>query len=333
MMRISDIGERDFLRKISAFVRVPQDAVLQWDDDASDIPLDSERHVVINVDTLVGSTDRLPGMSAAQIGRKVAVMTLSDLVAKGVQPTMMMLSLSVPPDTNQEESLEIVRGASQYCLKNGVQLIGGDTGLADDLVVTGVAIGTAHPAEIVPRSGAKPGDIVAVSGRFGLTSVAFKMLLEGLEPPPSLAQRALIAAYKPVIDYDLIRRLRSASAVTSSMDSSDGLAVTLNAISEHSNVRLEIERIPMAPGVADFASANGLDAMDLVFGGGEEFALVFTVPPEKWDDAVEISRQSTFGMTRIGRVTQGRGVVLLGEAGSNPVPIPPRGYDSFREWS
>lgn len=329
-MKTGKLGERAFLERISGFVRIPQGSRLGWDEDACDIPIDDSTHIVINVDTFVASTDRLPGMSEAQMGRKLAVMTLSDIVAKGVRPRAMMLSLAVPSDYPADSAEEIVRGLSQYCIKNDVEFVGGDVGTSDDVVLTGVALGTAHPDKIVPRAGARPGDIIAVSGRFGLTSVAFKMLLEGLEAHGSLSQRALIAAYKPVIDFNLVRLLAAQRAVTSAMDCSDGLGITLNTMAAHSNVAFELERIPAAGGVREFAEKHRIDLMDLVMAGGEEFALVITIPEKRWEVAREIAQASTLGLQRIGRVREGSGVTWLSPGGA--VPVTGRGYDSFKEW-
>ncbi|MHA1771308.1 MAG: thiamine-phosphate kinase [Candidatus Thorarchaeota archaeon] len=329
-MKTNEFGERQFLQMISGLVSRLPGSRLQWNDDASDFPIDENRHVVINVDTFVASTDQLPGMSDAQMGRKLAVMTMSDLVAKGVTPAAVMLSLSVPPEYDQQLAQEIVRGFSQYCIKNSIAFIGGDTGTALDVVLTGVGIGVASPDEIVTRGGARVGDIVAVSGFFGLTSVAFQMLLKGIKVDGSLAQRATIAAYKPVIDFTLVQNLVREHAVTSSMDSSDGLGITLNTMADLSGVAFELDRLPIAGGVSQFAKKHGLDLLSLVLAGGEEFALVLTIPQDKWTKAQEVAKAGIFGLRAIGRVVEGTGVTWQSPDG--PITIPATGYDSFREW-
>ncbi len=329
-MKAREFGERQFLQTIAGLVNRVPGARLAWNDDASDFPLNDDTHIVINVDTFVASTDRLPGMSEAQMGRKLAVMTLSDLVAKGVIPSAVLLSLSVPPDFEQQSAQEIVRGFSQYCMKNSVSFIGGDTGTADDVVLTGVGMGFARPDEIVARRGANVGDTIAISGHFGLTSVAFQMLLKGVEVKGSLAQRATIAAYKPVIDFTLVHNLAQHQAVTSSMDSSDGLGITLNTMASLSGVAFELTRLPISGDVRQFAKSHNIDPLELVLAGGEEFALVLTIPSEKWALAKEIANDGTFGLIEIGHVVEGSGVTLLSQDG--PVDIPSDGYDSFRRW-
>jgi len=195
-LKTGEMGERNFLAKISGYVNKPRGAVLGFDDDASDIPISDKGNLVINVDTFVRKTDWLPGMTPAQVGRKTAVMALSDLAAKGVRPIATMLSLCVPEDYDAEDASEIIRGFSQYGLKKSILYLGGDVGMCNDVVLTGVAFGVASPDAIVTRSGAQEGDIVAVTGHFGLTSVAFEVLIREQQAETELRKDALAAAYR-----------------------------------------------------------------------------------------------------------------------------------------
>ncbi|MGY5858200.1 MAG: thiamine-phosphate kinase [Candidatus Thorarchaeota archaeon] len=329
-MKTGEIGERGFLASISNYVNSVKDAKLGFDDDASDFPITDTQNLVVNVDTFVRETDWLSGMTAAQVGRKTAVMTLSDLAAKGAKPISTMLSLCVPKDFDADEASELVRGFSQYGLKAGIPFIGGDMGMASDVVLTGVGLGLAPPEGIIPRNGAKPGDIIAVTGYFGFTSVAFEVLLRGRETEPNLHKKALLAAYKPAINLDIIPALAEKSAITASMDSSDGLGISLNTIAKQSNVRFVIESLPAASGVDLFAQSNKLDEMKLVMQGGEEFHLVLTIPEEKFGLAQEIAKEKRVPLIDIGSVQKGDGVVY--ESSEGQVDIPFSGYDNFKEW-
>ncbi|MHA2377748.1 MAG: thiamine-phosphate kinase [Candidatus Thorarchaeota archaeon] len=329
-MTMGEMGERQFLRSIRDLVSEIDGARLGFDDDASDIPFTGDRSLVINVDTFVGKTDRLPGMTEAQVGRKTAVMALSDLVAKGASPVATMLSFCVPQDFEVAAAQEIIRGFSQYCLKSGIQFIGGDVGSSSDVVLTGVAIGGASPDGIVTRGGAKEGDIVAVTDKFGLTSVAFEILLNKRRAEDDLKSRALAAVYKPDIHYGLVSALAGTDAVTSSMDSSDGLGITLNTMAAHSKLSFIIDDLPVADGVADFARDLGIQERKMVMEGGEEFSLVLTIPKDRWNDALEIAREMHAPLWKIGHASTGQGVRIRTSEGY--VEIPPRGYDNFREW-
>ncbi len=330
-MNLGDMGERSFLASIRNYVDIIIGAKLGFDDDASDIPLSQDQNLIANVDTFVRKTDWLPGMSAAQAGRKTAVMAFSDLAAKGARPLATMLSLSVPEHYDVSEAEEIVRGFSQYCKKSGIPFIGGDMGMASDVILTAVAIGIAHPDTIIPRNGAKPGDVVAVTGYFGLTSVAYEILVNGKEADPELEKAALLAAYKPSIDLGLVSALAEKKAVTSAMDSSDGLGITLNTIAKQSSVAFVIDDLPAARGVEIFARMNMMDEMKFVMMGGEEFLLVLTIPKDKFEEAQAIADSRHISLIDIGHVRDGNRVVY--ESSEGYVDVPSTGYDNFKEWN
>jgi thiamine-monophosphate kinase len=329
-MKAKELGERNFLSKIKHLVGEVEGAVLGFDEDASDIPIDETHSIVINVDTFVKSTDWLPGMSDAQVGRKTAVMALSDIVAKGATPVTTMLSLCIPKDFDASSAEEIVRGFSQYCLKNNIPFIGGDLAMGDDVVLTGVAIGRASSKSILLRGGASEGDIVAVTGDFGLTSVAFQFLLNEKDVESELRSDALAAAYKPEIHIGFVDALFEAGAVSASMDSSDGLGITLNTIAEQSKMGMIIDVLPASPKVAEFAKHHNLEFLDLVLQGGEEFILVLTIPEEKWDTALAVAEHRKIPLKKIGYTTNQRKVVYESSTGTKEISA--RGYDNFTEW-
>ena len=330
MLKTGEMGERDFLAKISSLVNKPKGSVLGFDDDASDIPISNRSNLVINVDTFVRKTDWLPGMTAAQVGRKTAVMALSDLAAKGVKPLATMLSLCVPEDYNVEDASELIRGYSQYDLKADVPYLGGDVGMCDDVVLTGVAFGIASPDSIVSRSGAKEGDLVVATGDFGFTSVAFEILIRKQKAEAELRKTALAAAFRPEIDFDFVSALKMVDAVTSSMDSSDGLGITLHTIAKQSKCGFIIDDLPVSSSVEAFCKARNLDLLKLVTQGGEEFLLVLTIPPDKYEQALEIASKKKVKLRKIGSVTSKGQVVWKSEEGYQEIPS--SGYNNFREW-
>ena len=330
-MKTGELGERGFLASIRNYVTMVKGARLDFDDDASDFPICADQSMVVNVDTFVRSTDWLPGMTAAQVGRKTAVMTLSDLAAKGAKPICMMLSLCVPEDYDVTEASELVRGFSQYGLKAGIPFIGGDMGMASDVILTGIAMGNVTPDRIVTRRGAQVGDIIAVTGTFGFTSVAYEILLRDFKVEADLKKEALLAAYKPAINLEIVPALTARGAVTASMDSSDGLGITLHTIAAQSKVCFVIDELPAARGVEVFARLHLMNEMKFVMQGGEEFLLVLTIPESKYDEADEIAQSLHVPLMKIGYVQKGTGVVY--ESREGYVDIPSSGYDNFKEWT
>ena len=329
-MSTREIGEREFLKRIRELVDEIADARLGFDEDASDIPISEHKNIVVNVDTFVRETDWLPGMTEAQAGRKTAVMALSDIVAKGATPLATLLSLCVPKEFDALAAQELVRGFSQYCVKTGVPFIGGDVGSSSDVVLTGVAIGIAPPEGIVIRGGTKDGDIIAVTGDFGLTSVAFEVLLNGKKADDDLKNKAIGAAYRPDIHFGFVSALSEKGAASASMDSSDGLGITLNTMADQSGVSLLIEELPIAEGVAHFSKDLSIPEWKLVMQGGEEFILVLAIPESKWDYAKKMAKKMHVPLKRIGYASSGEGVVY--ESSDGPLTISAAGYDNFREW-
>ncbi|MHA1483752.1 MAG: thiamine-phosphate kinase, partial [Candidatus Thorarchaeota archaeon] len=222
------------------------------------------------------------------------------------------------------------RGYSQYCLKSGIPFIGGDLGSSSEVVLTGVAIGMAAPVTIVTRSGTKEGDIIAVTDLFGLTSVAFEILINGLNAEGDLRDDALGAAYKPKIHFRFVSSLAENGAITASMDSSDGLGITLHTMANLSSLRFVIDNIPVAKGVEHFARNNLLDTMKLVMQGGEEFIVVLTVPADRWDDAMDVAEKQHVALRAIGTTRKGSGVCYESPEGLFEIPL--AGYDNFKEW-
>ncbi|MFW9804083.1 MAG: thiamine-phosphate kinase [Candidatus Thorarchaeota archaeon] len=329
-MSTKEIGEREFLKRIRELVDEIADARLGFDEDASDIPISDRTSIVVNVDTFVRETDWLPGMTEAQAGRKTAVMALSDIVAKGAKPLATMLSLCVPKEFDALAAKELIRGFSQYCVKSGVPFIGGDVGSSSDVVLTGVAIGIASPDSIVPRGGAKEGDIIAVTGDFGLTSVAFEVLLKGKQADDDLRSRAIGAAYRPDIHFGIVSALAERGLVSASMDSSDGLGITLNTMAAQSSVSIMIEDLPIAEGVTYFSRDLYIPEWKMVMEGGEEFILVLAIPEAHWDEAYTIATRMHVPLKQIGYALAGKGVYY--ETSEGPLEISTAGYDNFREW-
>jgi len=329
-MRAKDIGERGFLLSVRNMVRLMNDAKLGHDEDASDLPLDNQ-HVVVNVDTFVRRTDWLPGMTPAQVGRKTAVMTLSDLLVKGASPKATMLSMCMPGDYDVKDAKEIVRGFSQYCLKHDINYLGGDLGMSDDIILTGVGLGTASPDSIITRGGAQDGDIIAVGGYFGLTTLAYQGLLEGLEIDGELKKRVLEAVYHPELSFELISDLREINAITSAMDSSDGLGITLNTMAEHSGHAFVIEDLPLQSDIERFARMNMIHELSVAMNGGEEFIPVFTIPQSKLDEAIALSQEKDTNLIIIGYVQKGAPSVMY-ESSEGHIKIPAEGYDNLKEW-
>src|SRR5713226_9391827 len=150
---------------------------LGFDDDVAAFPISRSRLLVLKTDMLVGSTDVPPGMTLAQAARKAVVATVSDFAAKGVQPKGLMVSLGLPSPVRLSAVNEIASGLRRGAREYHCRIVGGDTSETDDLVIDCIGFGFAEPRKILRRDGAKPGDVIAVTGDFGRTAAGLRILL------------------------------------------------------------------------------------------------------------------------------------------------------------
>ncbi|MEM2568080.1 MAG: thiamine-phosphate kinase, partial [Candidatus Bathyarchaeia archaeon] len=279
MSTLGDLGERKaielFLEKIEKMPQIP----VPFGDDVSAYPLGRKRLLILKTDMLVGRTDIPKGMSFWQAARKAVVMNVSDFAAKGVKPLVMLVSLGMPRNTRKKWVEEIAEGLNAGAREYGTYIIGGDTNEASDIIISLSAFGLAKINDVMLRSGAKPGDIVAVTGSFGKTSAGLKILLENCEAPKDIRGSLLEAVYMPKARLKEGLALSTTRAVTSAIDSSDGLAWSLHELSKASSVGFLIEDVPVAHEAVKFAEINNLDPLDLALYGGEEYELVLTIKP------------------------------------------------------
>lgn len=328
-MSVSDVGERGLIDFFFTLIdKFPQE-VLPFGDDAVGIPFGDDV-LIIKTDMLVGSTDVPPGMSYWQAGRKATVMNVSDVVAKGAKPIGAVFSIGFPPNTTINQAGDLVKGLNSGCREYGLYYLGGDTCECSDLVVSGNVFGLVKRSKVVSRKGAKPGDIVAVTGPFGLTAMGFKILLENLNASPSSKELGLRAVYEPHARMREGIILSERGLASSSIDSSDGLAWSLYELSKMSDVGFIIDSIPIPKEVREFAENNSLDYLDLALYGGEEFELVVTIPSAKWNRALDAMKLVGGALYPIGIVTEEKYMVLR-LPNQAEKRIEPKGYEHFRK--
>jgi thiamine-monophosphate kinase len=272
-----------------------------------------DKGIVIKSDMLVASTDVPPGMEAWQVARKSVVSCISDLAAKGVKPHAAVISLGIPNSySTQRSNIEgLAKGFAIASKEFGVKIVGGDTNEALELVIDCSMIG--FPVFKIPtRSGASPGDYVIVSGAFGFAPAGLAILLQqkAITASNIFRKRAVKSVLEPHPRQSfglLIARYSSAS-----IDSSDGLAVSLYELASQSKeVDITIHRIPAVEGLYKFALENSFETHELVFHGGEEYEIVATIPPTKIRQAESAARKAGVSLQVIGRVQRGSGSVFV----------------------
>ncbi|MEA1993924.1 MAG: thiamine-phosphate kinase [Euryarchaeota archaeon] len=243
----------------------------------------NEEYHCFTTDALVFSTDVPEKMNPYTAGRKSVVMNLSDLAAMGSTPLLFLCSLNLPKTFSAAK--ELINGIHDACREYTVSYAGGDIN-EGELSVTGFAVGKSKG--ILRRNAAKVGDLVCITGDIGRVYCYFKGAEEDIfkekvfNPAPRIKEGQILN--------------KSANAC---IDISDGASKELNLISKLSNVKIELENLPIHPSVVEFAQEK---AVEYALNSGEEFELIFTMPKNHRDIIEEVNA------TVVGRVTAGEGV-------------------------
>lgn len=323
-----ELGERRIIDIIASHLESMPDSPVPFGDDVSAVSLDQKQVAVLKTDMLVGKTDVPPNMSLWQASRKALVMNISDFSSKGVQPTAALVALGLPRGLNQKDIEEIGRGLNTGAREYGAYIIGGDTGEATDLVISISLFGIAERTNLMLRNGAKPGDVLAVTGFFGKSAAGLRLLMDNCSSSHHLRDVLLSAVYMPKARLKEGLALSCTGAVSSSMDSSDGLAWSLHEIAQKSNVGFALNSVPVSDEVKRFAEFNHLDPLELALYGGEEYELVLTVKPDKWIKA-EAAVEAVGGrLLPIGKATRDKQIVL--DTDGQKRPVEPRGWEHFK---
>ncbi len=323
-----ELGERKIIEIILKCLEEMPNMPVPFGDDVSAVNIGHGKLAIIKTDMLVGKTDVPPRMSFRQAARKAAVMNISDLAAKGVEPVAILASIGIPRSLKEIDIEQIGIGLNDGAREYDAYVLGGDTNEASDLVISCTAFGICEKQHLMKRSGARPGDIVAVTGFFGKTASGLKILLEKLSTPPKIGRALVDSVLMPCARVKEGLALAQTHAVTASIDSSDGLAWSLHEISRASNVGFIVDSLPVAPEAEEFAKRHNLNVTELTLYGGEEYELVVTIRPKLWERAKKAVETVGTALIRIGLVKKGKALLLKRKG--ETVPIEARGWEHFK---
>ncbi len=278
-MKVRELTERALIARIAKLLPKPKNNVVVGAgvDDCAVLDTGGEDYLLITTDMLHRKTDFPSQMSGWQIGWMSVAVNLSDLASKGAKPLGVLMAMGIPPDSELGFIEEIVKGMAECAEKFGTQIIGGDTDSHDELTMAGTALGLVNKEQLIRRSGAKEGDLVCVTGHLGTAGAA----LFALSKEIPVSGEILKALFEPVPRINEGMALAESRAVTSMMDISDGLALSLYDIGKASRVGFKIyeDRLPVLPEVT--ALLDGDELLQAVVYTGGDFELLFTVAPDK----------------------------------------------------
>jgi thiamine-monophosphate kinase len=237
MSTIGELGEFGLIARLTR--RLPQGPAVELGpgDDAAVVAAPDGR-VVATTDLLVeGRHFRRDWSEPYDIGRKAAAQNLADVVAMGAAPTALLVGLAIPVDTAAEWAERLYDGLADECARAGASVVGGDVvGAAEEITLAVTALGDLGGRPPLTRSGARPGDVVAVRGRLGHSAAGLQLLASGLHEPAELIE----AHRRPQPPYEAGEEARELGA-TALMDVSDGLLQDLGHIASASGVRIDVD--------------------------------------------------------------------------------------------
>lgn len=280
---LADVGEFGVIDRLVRLFPQDEQVLVGPGDDAAVLRV-KVGHVVVSTDLMVeGRHFRRDWASAADVGHRAAAQNLSDINAMGGRATSLTLGLAAPAHLPVSWALEMAAGFAEECAQVGAVVVGGDLTRADQVVIAVTVLGACTQAPVL-RSGAEPGDVVALAGRQGWAAGGLAVLGRGFRSP-----RALVDAYRrPQPPYAAGREGAEAGA-TAMIDVSDGLLSEAGHVARASGVHLDLraDAFDLPEPLQAVASATGVDALQLVLGGGDDHALLATFPagtalPEGW---------------------------------------------------
>jgi thiamine-monophosphate kinase len=290
---LSDVGE-DALVATAISVAVARagagsDPVPDWlrigpGDDAA--VLDLAGQIAVSTDTLVEGHDFVLEWSGGyDVGVKAAAQNLADVAAMGATPRALLVSLAAPGDLHASWARALSEGLAAEAERAGAAVVGGDVSAAEQVVVTGTAVGVLEGVAAVRRSGARPGDVVALAGTTGRSAAGLAVLHAGLRaaPPPGredAVDRAVAAHLRPRPPY-AAGPLAARSGATAMIDISDGLVRDAARVAAASGVVLDLDPAALAPDpvLAGVAEVIAADAGEWALTGGEDHALLACFGP------------------------------------------------------
>jgi thiamine-monophosphate kinase len=312
------VRELELIERIQAILaRSDSRAIRGLGDDAAVVR--GRGYSVTSVDSMVEDVHfRRTQLGAEEIGHRALAGALSDLAAMAALPGEAYLALGVPPESDPEYVLALFEGAQRLAQELDVTLAGGDLTQAPVLMVSFTVVGWVEdPGQLVGRDGARPGDLVGVTGSLGGAGAGLALLEGradggGLDPALADALRRRYAQPRPRLQAG---RALAAAGARALIDLSDGLAADAGHIARSSGVRLELSlaELPLDPGVAEVAEQLGESPPVLAATAGEDYELCVCLPRAAAELAraglggnLDSGRVGGPGLTWVGQVTEGQ---------------------------
>jgi thiamine-monophosphate kinase len=322
--------------------------ILGIGDDAALLAVPEGRRLLVTTDMLLeGVHFQRRWARPHELGRKAMAVNVSDIAAMGGHPLYALLGIGIPPEGPTLEELKaLLAGVEEEAAKYGITLVGGDTCASQSgLVLSVTLLGITPNGHALLRSGARPGDILWVTGMLGASAAGLAALELGLRPgiewPADLHRPTWLGAEEEAAIQAAMAahltptpRLRAGQALvgcaTAMIDVSDGVASDVGHLCAESGVaaRILANLLPVHPGAMAMARLTGRDALDLALRGGEDYELLFTATADPRPVLAEAAPQ--LRVARIGEMLAGKPIPRLAQASGWEEPLA-GGFDHLRE--
>ncbi len=312
------IGEFELIRKLIEGWKPARDVSIGPGDDSSAIVADKKRLLLQSTDLLLENVHFRKGWGTPyQLGWKALAVNLSDIAAMGGTPSHTHLNLAVPPTWSETEIIELMSGFKAMADRYGVSLLGGDLSSSPDLLVVSVFVnGNALESRVIRRDGAKPGDIIWVSGLLGSAAAGLELLKNNIVTDPQSELLNPFLMPQPEIELGTI--CAQNGSVNALIDISDGLAGDLGHILEASNTGAKLirEDIPLAEDNPAYADLPDFDRFEFALRGGEDYRLLGCTPRSKFDRLnISVKNQLGRALYAIGEIESETGLRLISQEG------------------
>ena len=338
MAEISELGEFGLIDRLTENLPVANTStVLAVGDDAAQLHYTGETDVLVTTDLLLeGVHFDLTYVPLRHLGYKAAAVNLSDIYAMNGTPRQITVSLGISARFTVEHIDELYAGIRLACQRYGVDIVGGDTTASrQGLVISITCIGEAPADKVVKRSGAKPTDIICVSGDLGAAYMGLQLLerekvasagQKDFQPDFSGKEYLIERQLKPEPRRDIVEELaRAGIKPTAMMDVSDGLSSELLHICKDSHVgcRVYEDRIPIDYETAVMAEELNMNLVTAALNGGEDYELLFTVP---LTDHEKVDKMK--GVSVIGYITDAdKGCAMVTRDGESEIELKAQGFN------
>lgn len=338
---IAELGEFGLIRRLTDDIIIKNKSTVKGVGDDAAVMSYPDTAVLVGSDMLVeGVHFDLTYTPLKHLGYKAAVVNFSDIYAMNGVPRQITVSLAVSKRFTVEHIEELYNGIKLACEVYGVDLVGGDTTSSrSGLVIAITCIGNAPKDEVVYRDGAKPTDLICVSGDLGAAYMGLQVLerekVAGAGQPdfiPDFSGKEYLVErqLKPEARKDIVAELhRAGIRPTAMMDVSDGLSSELLHICKDSNTgcRVYEDRIPIDYQTAVMAEELNMNLVTAAMNGGEDYELLFTVPLA---DLSKVEKMQ--GVKIIGYITEpGLGCAMVSRDGQSEIPLVAQGWNHWSD--